>query len=111
MFFVADWRSRVAGGMENRPKIKYSQSTIGFRNRLGQLENVPKLVSEWSGDSRKVEKIWIENRYAVTLFQGAGTVESENIEFGRQKRFLRNAFEHDRDRHPTRSLNSSTRGY
>ena len=51
------YTGRVAGGMENRPKIKYSQSTNGFRNRLGQLENVPKLVSEWSGDGRKVEKI------------------------------------------------------
>jgi hypothetical protein len=48
---------KVAGGMENRPKIKCAKSTNGLWDRLGQLESVPKLVSEWSGDGRKVEKI------------------------------------------------------
>ena len=65
----------LARGMGNRPKNKYSQLTNGFRNRLGQLKSVPKMVSEWPGDGRKVEKIQIENRYAVTLSQGACTVE------------------------------------
>jgi hypothetical protein len=32
-------------------------------------------------DGGKVEKIWIENRRAVTLFLGTCTIESENIDF------------------------------
>ena len=63
------------------PKIKVLRFANGLWDRLGLPERALKLASGWSGDRGKVEKIWIENRHAVTVFQGAGTIESENIDF------------------------------
>ena len=51
----------LAERAEKWPKIKVLRFANGLRHRLGLLERVPKLVSEKSGDSGKIEKIRIEN--------------------------------------------------
>ena len=71
--------SRADRKMVKKNKVLWFVKKL--RHRLGLLERVPKLVSEWSGDGGKVEKSWVENRHCVTLLQCACTVESENSDF------------------------------